>query len=223
MKFEMIKPILILIVLWLLGLALFALMSGCKTSDPVEVPKVEPTKVQAKNVVLAWGEKQEVWTTHLLNELSNREFLTITPKDFKDWCPSYPSLTTKDRAEVIAQLISVMAQRESGFNPKSKFQEAFFDSKGKPVISRGLLQISIESANSYGCGFKDAKELHDPLKNLSCSVKIIERWVTRNKQMFGMVDGKWRGGCSSYWSVCRSGSRSYPVVTGYVKGLSLCR
>ena len=213
------KPYVILIFFWLALVYLVAGLAGCKQMEPVPqasvqvLPKVIPT--------LAWGDKHPDWTEHLLEEIAKSKMLDVIPSDAKGFCPSYAKLTKSQRAEVLAQLISIMAKRESNFKPETKFTEAFNDAKGRKVISRGLLQISIESANSYGCGFKNAEELHDPKKNLSCGVKIIERWVQRDGQAMG-TKGK-NLGCGRYWSVCRASSRSYPVVRGYVSALPICK
>jgi len=218
----MLKPYAILILLWVLGILLISMLSGCKLQDVKPDTQKEAVSVNVKLPVLAWGEKRADWTEYLLKELRGKEFLAVVPVDFKDYCAEFPALSLNDRAEFYAELISIMAKRESGFNPASKYQEAFNDAKGRPVISRGLLQISIESANSYGCNFKDATELHDPKKNLSCTVKIIERWVNRDKRLGGKVAGKWQG-VARYWSVGRSVSRSYAVVTGHTKALKICK
>ncbi len=172
--------------------------------------------------VLAWGKERADWSEALLKEIQDKPMLAVDVSDAAAWCPTYNSLDKGQRAQVIAQLMSIMAQRESSFKPGAKYTEAFTDAKGKPVISRGLMQISIESSNSYGCGFKDVEELHDPFKNLSCSVKIIDRWLVRDKRFGGQVAGKWHGACARYWSVCRSKSRSYAEVTGYLKKLPIC-
>ena len=215
----MMKPYLILIFMWALAMALIVSV-GCST--PNKETQLQVVSVPVELPKLVWGLEHKDWTEHLLKELVDKEFIAITPTDYKDWCPSFPALGQKDRALVYAELISMMANRESGFKPWTKYQEAFSDSKGKPVISRGLMQISIESANSYGCGFKEVTELHDPLKNLSCSVKIIERWITRDKRFGGLRNEKWVG-ISRYWSVMRSKSGSYKIVNGHVKGLGICK
>jgi Transglycosylase SLT domain len=211
-----------LVLLWFAALLLFGLISCAHVSQEGVDNAVKLKDLPLAKATLAWGDKRQNWTDSLLKEISGNAFLSVIPKDHQDWCPNFPVMNLNQRAEFYAQLISIMAKRESGFNPASKYQEAFNDSKGNPVISRGLLQISIESANSYGCGFKDAAELHDPIKNLSCSVKIVERWVTRDQRLGGKVAGKWQG-CARYWSVCRSVSSSYSAVSGYTKELSLCK
>jgi Transglycosylase SLT domain len=219
--FEVIKSYIYLVVFWACFLILLGFI-GCTQMPQVSAP-VKPQKevTSSTKTVLAWGDKKQNWTDSLLKELSGKAFLSVTPKDFSDWCPQFPVMSLSDRAEFYAQLVSIMAKRESGFNPASKYTEAFNDSKGRPVISRGLLQISIESSNSYGCNFKDAEELHDPIKNLACAVKIIERWVTRDQRLGGKVADKWQG-CARYWSVCRSVSRSYSLVSDYVKKQKMC-
>lgn len=198
-------------------------VTGCQsfTKNTQSPSPSADDKPSTASVELAWGKHRAEWSKFLVEKFSQSSALSVDLKDADDWCPKYNSLDKSDRALVLSQLVSIMAKRESGFNPASKYTEAFNDSKGRPVISRGLLQISIESANSYGCNFKDAQELHDPTKNLACGIKIIERWLERDHRLGGKVAGKWQG-CARYWSVCRAVSRSYPVVTSFTKALSVC-
>jgi hypothetical protein len=108
-----------------------------------------------------------------------------------------------------------MSKYESSFKPETNYTESFKDSKGKPVISRGLLQLSIESVNqkAYGCAIKQEKELNDAIKNLQCSVRVI---VYQSNKAGSLMDGV-RGGCSAYFSVCRKSSKSYAKILDYLK------
>lgn len=106
-----------------------------------------------------------------------------------------------------AYLISIMAERESNFNPDAFFVENFNDGNGNKVVSRGLLQLSIESARGYSCPFLNtAQDLHDPENNLISSVLIMKRWVVQDGLISAqLASGKWRGG-ARYWSVLRKSS-----------------
>ena len=110
-----------------------------------------------------------------------------------------------------------MAKYESSFKPETQFKESFNDSKGKPVISRGLLQLSIESANqkAYGCNIKKAEEMHNPKTNLECAVKIVVFQANKS----GTLMGEPKLGCSSYWSVCRKSSGSNAKIISYLQNL----
>jgi hypothetical protein len=84
------------------------------------------------------------------------------------------------------------------------------------VISRGLFQLSIESANqkAYGCGFKTEQEIHEPLKNISCMVKIVNHWLNKDLVFFGGT----KLGLGRYHSVARASSESYPKILKYMEG-----
>lgn len=113
--------------------------------------------------------------------------------------------------DCVAQLISKMTQYESSFNPSVKYEEGG-DLKG--VTSRGLLQISIVSSKSYGCGFVNEQEIHNPEKNLQCGVKIVHRWAKEYKILIGKDK---YSGCGRYWSVCRPTSGSYKKIKDYME------
>ena len=145
--------------------------------------------------------KQE-WTDYTLDLVKKSRLVQVTAKDEKEFCPQGMN------AYNWTSLISAMAYAESGYKPESEYRESFKNGKGEWVISTGLLQISLESGNAYGCGFKSQSDLKDPYKNLACGVKILERWVERDGQVAGYRDGNWRGG-SRYWSVMRTSSKSF--------------
>lgn len=189
--------------------------------DPTPTPKVE-TPVHAP--VLAWGNKFPAWDKALDEGLQDFTAITVNLSDAATFCPAYNRLPTWERKNVWKQLVSIMGKFESGWNPKTTYDESSTKASLKGVISRGVLQISIVSANSYGCGFKDAQELHDPAKNLKCGLKIINRWVKEDKRFAGYVDGKWRG-AARYWSVMRDlkGKKSYASIKAYMRALPVCQ
>lgn len=86
---------------------------------------------------------------------------------------------------------------------------------GGYVISRGLLQMSLQSSQSYGCSMmKKPADLHQPLENLSCGVRILANRVEKYKKaMFN--DGH-------YWSVMKSTSGSNPKIRAGMKAFALC-
>jgi hypothetical protein len=162
---------------------------------------------------LAWSgmhKDADHWTTFLLHELNASKLPDQMPRDAASFCPNYSRMSRSDRNVFWAHLVVAMAKRESSYKPDMQYKESFKDAKGRYVISRGLLQISQESANSYGCRIDPASELHFPEINLSCGLKIIERWVVRDGQAMGSP-GK-NVGCGRYWSVCRSSSGSYEKI-----------
>lgn len=134
------------------------------------------------------------WESHLKSEIEKQNLSQNISKPCKS--------SVNDCAY---SLMYEMARYESGFKLEATYKESFKDSKGKNVISRGLYQLSVESANqsAYACNVTE-KTLHDPLVNISCAVKIFGYWAKRDNTL---MSGK-RGGCARYWSVCRTNSKS---------------
>lgn len=179
-------------------LILIILISGCKAS-----------LVQKNNnsdLKLAWT--NSAWTQILVDEISKKNW----PSDIKTPCPKKIEIK-----ECVAQLLSIMSKYESNFNLDEIYKEDIKDAKGEAVLSRGLLQISQESANqkAYGCNIKNAKDLHDVKTNLSCAVNILYYQASKSKTL--MSEPKL--GCASYWSVCRESSKSNVKIKSYLDSL----
>lgn len=189
-------------------------LAGC-VSVTKPLPDATPKPVVAE---LPWGHPE--WTAHLLSELNASTLPDRMPSDLIKLCPKYDKLSRPERRDVWAHLIVAMAKRESGWKPETKYVENFKGSDGKYIVSRGLLQLSQSSANGYGCEISPAEELHDPLVNLSCAVRIIDRWVGRDGVAMGSP-GK-NTGCGRYWSVCRASSGSYTKVQALVASAPGC-
>lgn len=199
------------------------------TPTPVTTPRPVPTPVRTptSSVIPLWESKHidgREWTAHVLNKLDTlgKDLLTVYPADYGTFCPGYERLSYSERKWFWTYLISAMVKYESGFKPESYYKESFFDNDGNPVISRGLLQISIESSRSYDCGFASESALHDPYQNLSCGIRILNYWMIRDRRVAGRIDSKWRGG-ARYWSVLRTASNSYLPIVTLTKSISICK
>ena len=197
------------------------------TPAPVATPKpATPTPTPSTVTRPLWEAKVsdgKNWTAHVMNKLDTLgiDMLSVLPADYATYCPKYSGFTYTQRKEFWAYLMSAMVKYESNFNTNSLYQESFSDGGGRPVISRGLLQISIESANGYECAFRNAQELHDPYLNLSCGIRILNRWVGRDVRIAGKVNNAWKGG-ARYWSVLRTTSGSYSSIVSLAKATALC-
>jgi len=148
------------------------------------------------------------WTVHTYSEVSKLagKLLTTRVSDAKEFCPQYGSLSQEEKKNFWVYLLSAVAQLESNFNPSQTYREAFTDGSGNRVMSRGLLQLSYESGNAYGCGFSSQSSVHNSYKNLSCGLRILNRWVVNDGRIAGKLGGTWRGG-ARYWSVLRTSSK----------------
>lgn len=187
-----------------------------KIEQPVEAPVhvEEPAK---PTVYKAEWPKQE-WTdfaAQALESYGKNMLVMNAPKDASEWCPKFSSLTYEQRKQMFITLIASMAKRESNWKPETNYTESFKDSSGTKVVSRGLTQISKESANSssYKCGISNATELNDPKTNIDCTVKILNKWVVQDKYF-----GTDKLGGGRYWSVMRPGD-SKKFIQGKVKAV----
>jgi hypothetical protein len=172
------------------------ILSGCATTPGGSVPPVEPTTYKAD-----WPSGEYTLILDKALDDLGADLLAYVPKDMHSWCP-----TRRDSKAFYIMLFSALARFESNFKPNASYTESFKDSKGNYVVSRGLLQISKESANGYGCAIKDEKELHDPETNLRCGVRIAARWVQRDGVIQGKSGTTWQG-MARYWSPFRKDDR----------------
>jgi hypothetical protein len=177
-------------------------------------------------VTLRWASRADsaAWTQHLLAELPRlgMDLLDARPSDMDAWCPNYSALDCRGRVQVWAYLMSAMSQFESGHRPEVTYTEAFPDASGNNVVSRGLWQISIESGRGYQCPLASANDLHDPLVNLSCGIRILSRWVPQD----GLIQaqnsaGRWLG-AARYWSIFRKAPR-IASMQEWLGALPLCQ
>ncbi len=145
------------------------------------------------------------------------------PEDIGTYCPRYPNLDNESRVKFWVGLLSAMAEFESDLDPQTRYTETIRDGQGQRIVSRGLLQISIESANQerYSCRIRTANDLHDPATNIRCGAKILSNWVASDG-VVASSSGENRGG-ARYWSVLRSKNRSATDISNKTSRLRFCR
>ncbi|MES2801001.1 MAG: transglycosylase SLT domain-containing protein [Bdellovibrionota bacterium] len=181
-----------------------------------------------REVIPLWETKSlnhRSWSEHIYNELPTLgpELLTVNPVDAKIFCPNFSNLSKSERKQFWAFFISSMSKFESGFDPNESYTENFKDSRHKYIVSRGLLQISIESSKGYRCGFTTERELHNPAKNLSCGIKILNHWMKKDNRIASRLGLGWRGG-ARYWAVLRqSRKQSYQSIVKWSNALPFCK
>jgi len=218
-------------------LSVVMLTSGCKVTSSTDSGKVVGAETQAPGTeqppimvdkpgtpVLAWGDKPE-WTKQALESVRNSKLPTSSYSDMPEMCPKFKDMNLDQKVEVMAQFMSALAQAEnSKFVVDKEYKEKFKSSStGDYVISTGLYQISKSStsASSYGCKWSSQSELHDPLKNIACAVKVMNYWTKSGNLMGTQLAQK--TGCGAYWAVCRPDSSRYKNIKNYVKNLKICK
>lgn len=174
----------------------------------------------------AWSAHNEdgSWTRAAEYAVANSELPTLHPADIQQFCPQYGRLPSQQRKQFWVGLLSAMSGPESNFRPASFYQERFHDRKGKPVVSRGLLQISQESANQqrYGCDIRHPSLLHDPVINLACGVRILSLWVKRDKLIASPAGSAPKGG-GRYWSTLRHSNGKTAQISDFTRRLPICQ
>jgi hypothetical protein len=141
-------------------------------------------------------------------------------RDVKSFCPRFPEMSEADKRAYWAYFFQALSGAEAGLKATSNVQHtepevAVKDGVSHRMVrSEGLLQLTYEDANRYGCDFdwdndKQLKE-HDPDKtilqpdnNLLCGVKILEKQLVDQKKPLLSK--------TSYWSTLRPGWPGYRV------------
>lgn len=197
-----------------------------------EPPGTDPDEEILARWTAWWSEEAPTnmerlsWSRHVLKETERLAgpSLVAEPIDLSIYCPKWKALTLPDRKGLFLSLISAMSKFESGFDPATEYKENFKDSKGNWIISRGLLQLSVESANGYGCQVTE-KSLHDAKTNLTCAIIILNRWIAKDRYFgssIGAAKNKHMGG-ARYWSVLREKSKSREKIYTFTRSQKMCQ
>lgn len=192
------------------------ILSGCHTSQ---------TNFIAPSSFPLWAKSHHeysIYTHQAIVELAE-QLQTIQPRDVSQFCSKYLTLTDRNIKIFWTNLVSAIAKKESNNMNDVMFTENLTDNQGNAVISRGLLQISFESAKGYRCLLKTPNDLHNPKMNLRCGVKILNHWIGKDERIAGRMatTRQWRGG-ARYWSVLRRNS-TLKSIQSVTNNLSFCR
>ncbi len=164
-----------------------------------------------------------VWTYLAEASVQNTSLADLLPDDIDQFCPAYAVLRQPSRIRFWVALLSAMVKHESNFDPGTTYTESSIrDSSGQPVVSRGLLQLSYESARQarYGCEVESEQDLHDPAVNLACGARILATWVDNDGLVASSDQGRLGG--ARYWSTLWSSRDSLPQIRRFTQNLAFC-
>lgn len=214
-------------------------------SVPVDPPGGSPKPAPPQTLnALSWEDghaERKAWTDALKEELYGNVHTLAKASDTAKFCPGFSKLAEHERIHAFAELIVAMAIYESNWKPETNYTECskssatygsrarYIEGKGYCmtgghaldgglVISRGLTQISLASALSYGCkGLSVPKDLNDPVKNLRCTVRILTRLVEKNGKLFF--------GSGHYWAVIKTSNPNNKIdkITKRTSAMPLCK
>ena len=160
-----------------------------------------PSPTKGSELSFAWNRKD--WDVYLVNAIKDHGLIGKKPSDWERYINVWPT-SEQGQIKFWGNILTTMAKYESNWDPKRQYKENFkSSSNGKYVISRGLFQISKSSSSQkrYGCKWESESELHEPAKNIDCSVRIFAYWIKTDGVIRAYKSG-WRGP-ARYWSVLR--------------------
>ena len=217
-----------------LGLAL-VLVSQSSRLDHSQAPVTPPSGVKAAPPTPMAEQKAELgddetwdpaWDKMIEEALPSDLLSSKVGKDVKIFCPRFKSLSIADKRAFWAYFFQALAGAEAGLRTTANVRHtepevAVVDGVSHRMVrSEGLLQLTYEDSDRYGCDFdwdidKELPE-HDPGKtilqpknNLLCGVKILtNQLVDQRKPLLTR---------SSYWSTLRPG---YPGYSTFLKQMA---
>lgn len=202
------------------------LLAGCKSKDvqpsqpaPAPAMKAAPaTPIEEKKEELGGNTWDPHWDVLVEQALPADMLSAQAAHAVRSYCPNFGSEAEADKRAFWAYLFQALAGAEAGLDPKVDVHHtepalAKTDTVSKrPVRQEGLMQVTYEDADRYGCDFDWASDRtlaeHDPNRsilqpgrNLSCGVKIMENQIiTQGKPLLSRT---------SYWSTLQPGTASY--------------
>jgi hypothetical protein len=186
-----------------------------------EIKPAPPTPIAVKKVEEGSGNTWDPKWDVLIEENLPAELMTPEmAKAVRPFCPRFGELGQADKRAFWAYLFQAMAGAEAGLRPTADVTHpdpavAVRDKVSKRTVrQQGLLQLTYEDNERYGCDFDWEKDKHLPVgdpgkttlqpeKNLMCGIRIMKnQLVDLNRPL---VTRK------SYWGTLRPGTVSYKV------------
>lgn len=194
------------------------------TPEPIPEETVEPVPMPRMSLYWENTDKphpeRAPWSDYILAEVGKDLSVYDGASDITQICPKYHQFSKELRIKTIGEIYAIATYYESGYDPEKKYYECAkytckyltsggckyvqghgFCMKGGHkldngvVISRGLMQLSLESAQGYGCKFlHEPKDLHDPEKNLRCANTVMVAQIKRTGKILSN---------SNYWAVLK--------------------
>jgi hypothetical protein len=142
------------------------------------------------------------------------------PRDVRRFCPRFYQMDETDKRAFWAYFFQALAGAEAGLNPRTNVRHtepevAVVDRvTHRMVHSEGLLQLTYQDQQRYGCNFDWEHDRHlpphDPQKtilnpenNLKCGINILSNQIIdQHKPIFTST---------SYWSTLQPGTVSFRV------------
>ncbi len=188
-------------------------------AQPVTKP-APATPIDAKKVELGGDTWNPQWDMIVEKALPPAMLSSEVPRDVRRFCPRFYGMSDVDKRAFWAYFFQALAGAEAGLDPDTRVRHtepavAVRDDVTRRLVrSEGLLQLTYEDQERYGCDFdwqtdrklppKDpAKTILQPKNNLECGVRILtHQLIDQHKPLFSQT---------GYWSTLQPGTVSYRV------------
>jgi hypothetical protein len=212
--------------------------AGCgkhEEAHPVAAPapamKPAPaTPILKKSVELGGPTWNPEWDKVVELALPAEMLSHQVPRDVRRFCPKFYDMAEADKRAFWAYFFQALAGAEAGLEPTTRVRHtqpevAVIDKvSGRAVRSEGLLQLTYEDQQRYGCDFDwehdtqlkpddPAKTILDPARNLKCGVQILDHQIIEQKKPLLSQSG--------YWSTLRPGTVSFGVFAKQMTNVPL--
>jgi hypothetical protein len=224
-------PGVVLVTAWILGGCGTAVVA--KQAPQPEVKPDTPTPIAVKKDELGVPSWDPAWDKTIEQALPPEMLSNRVARAVKPFCPRFNALAEPDRRAFWAYVFQALAGAEAGLTPTTDVRHTEPEVAVKDTVtnrmvrSEGLLQLTYEDADRYGCAFdwekdkqlpeKDPqKTILQPDNNLKCGIRIMSnQLIDRHKPLATR---------SSYWSTLRPGTVSYEVFLKQMTNVpSACR
>jgi hypothetical protein len=185
-------------------------------SVSIRVPELKPapsTPIAEQKAILGDDETwRPEWDGMIEKSLPEDLLSPQAGRDVRQFCPRFNAMREGDKRAFWAYFFQALSGAEAGLKATSDVQHtepqvAVMDGVSHRMVrAEGLLQLTYEDADRYGCDFDwDADKhlpAHDPNKtilqprnNLLCGVNILENQLVQQKRPLLSA--------ASYWSTLR--------------------
>jgi hypothetical protein len=203
-------------------------LTGCGRSNVKPLPptpqpamKAAPaTPIEEKKEELGGNTWDPQWDVIIEKALPPEMLSPQAARAVRSYCPLFGQEAEADKRAFWAYLFQALAGAEAGLNPATDVRHtdpvlAKTDTVSHRLIRQeGLLQLTYEDDQRYGCDFDWARDrtlpvkdpnrtILDPARNLSCGIKIMENQI--------IVQKKPLIARTSYWATLQPGTVSYHV------------
>lgn len=186
-----------------------------------EIKPGPPTPIAVKKDELGDAQNWEPkWDVMIEENLPPELLSSRVKRAVRPFCPRFESLSAPDKRSFWAYFFQALAGAEAGLNPTTNVRHTDPEvAVTDPITHRitrqeGLLQLTYEDSDRYGCDFDwdqdkqlpehDAsKTILQPKNNLLCGIKILKNQLIDLDEP--LLTRK------SYWSTLRPGTVSYRV------------